>query len=107
VLVCSAAPAVITSSPFNYTGGPLRVLTGFNFYSSIETDGIGGSTKLANNNDPWRQNLQIIADPELLSGSKIPPVTPNVVDVRVMRDQTGAGFEDPTGRTSLYQPESS
>jgi len=31
----------------------------------------------------WPQNVRITPDQDLLNGTKIPPVTPNIVDVRI------------------------
>jgi hypothetical protein len=42
----------------------------------------------------WDPGVQIIPDPELLNGSKIPPVTPNLIDVRIVRFSMSARFQD-------------
>jgi hypothetical protein len=36
--------------------------------------------------------LRILPDYELLTGTKIPPVTPNIIDVRIVRQQVQADF---------------
>ncbi len=40
----------------------------------------------------WKRNVIVLPDPALLNGSKIPPITPNVIDVRIMRTQFGASI---------------
>jgi hypothetical protein len=43
----------------------------------------------------WSPGLRILPDYDLLTGAKIPPVTPNIIDVRIMRQQVQAGFPSP------------
>jgi hypothetical protein len=40
----------------------------------------------------WSPGLRIFPDYELLTGTKIPPVTPNIIDVRIVRQQVRADF---------------
>jgi hypothetical protein len=40
----------------------------------------------------WSPGLQIVPDYALLTGEKIPPVTPNVIDVRIVRQEVTADF---------------
>jgi hypothetical protein len=40
----------------------------------------------------WSPGLRILPDYELLMGTKIPPVTPNIIDVRIVRQQVQADF---------------
>jgi hypothetical protein len=40
----------------------------------------------------WSPGLRILPDYELLTGTKIPPVTPNIIDVRIVRQQVQADF---------------
>jgi hypothetical protein len=35
----------------------------------------------------WTTGLHILPDEALLTGAKIPPVTPNIVDVRIVRHE--------------------
>jgi hypothetical protein len=44
----------------------------------------------------WSPGLEIIPDYALLTGKKIPPVTPNIIDVRVVRQDMTADFPSPT-----------
>jgi hypothetical protein len=43
----------------------------------------------------WSSGLRILPDYGLLTGIKIPPVTPNIIDVRIVRQQVQAGFPSP------------
>jgi hypothetical protein len=40
----------------------------------------------------WSSGLTIIPDYALLTGEKIPPVTPNIIDVRIVRQEVTADF---------------
>jgi hypothetical protein len=40
----------------------------------------------------WSAGLKIIPDYALLTGEKIPLVTPNIIDVRIVRQQVTADF---------------
>ena len=41
----------------------------------------------------WDPNVQITPDPDLLNGSKIPPIVPNVIDVRITHYEVTATIE--------------
>jgi hypothetical protein len=41
----------------------------------------------------WDPNVKITPDPELLNGHKIPPLVPNVIDVRIMHHEISATIE--------------
>jgi hypothetical protein len=40
----------------------------------------------------WSPGLRILPDYSLLTGTKISPVTPNIIDVRIVRQQVQADF---------------
>jgi hypothetical protein len=44
----------------------------------------------------WSPGLRIIPDYALLTGEKIPPVIPNIIDVRIVRQEVTADFPSPT-----------
>jgi hypothetical protein len=74
-----ADPATVVTSPnVTLTGGIL----------ALGTTPVGGVVPAAS----WSSGLKIIPDSELLDGSKVPPITPNVIDVRIMRNQTNASI---------------
>jgi hypothetical protein len=58
----------------------------------------GGIIALGKNGSPpptptaWSSGLKIIPDHALLTGEKIPPVTPNIIDVRIVRQEVTADF---------------
>ena len=43
----------------------------------------------------WSPGLKIIPDYALLTGEKIPPVTPNIIDIRIVRQEVSADFPSP------------
>jgi hypothetical protein len=43
----------------------------------------------------WSPGLRIVPDYGLLTGEKIPPVTPNILDVRIVRQEVTADFPSP------------
>jgi hypothetical protein len=40
----------------------------------------------------WSLGMRILPEYELLTGTRIPPVTPNIIDVRIVRQQVQADF---------------
>jgi hypothetical protein len=58
----------------------------------------GGIVALGKANDSstvpssWSLGMRILPDYDLLTGTKIPPVTPNILDVRIIRQQVSADF---------------
>jgi hypothetical protein len=69
--------------------------------SSINVTVTGGIVALGKNVSPpavpsaWSPGLEIIPDYALLTGQKIPPVTPNIIDVRIVRQEVTADFPSP------------
>ncbi len=61
----------------------------------------GGIVALGKNGSPpstpsaWSPGLRVVPDYALLSGEKIPPVTPNILDVRIVRQEVTADFPSP------------
>ena len=64
----------------------------------------GGIVALGKNGSPpsassaWSPRLKIIPDYGLLTGEKIPPVTPNIIDVRIVRQDVTADFPSPSSK---------
>ena len=48
----------------------------------------------------WSPGLRIVPDHSLLTGEKIPPVTPNILDVRIVRQEVTADFPSPNPQPS-------
>jgi hypothetical protein len=81
--------AVIVSS----LSDPSQVLTGnVDLTGGIVALGLPDSTspQIAGH---WDPNVRITPDPELLNGDKIPPLVPNVIDVRIMHHEVSATIE--------------
>jgi hypothetical protein len=68
---------VIVSSNVTLTGGIV----------ALGKDGSRPSTSSA-----WSPGLKMIPDYALLTGEKIPPVTPNIIDIRIVRQEFTADF---------------
>jgi hypothetical protein len=68
---------VIVSPNVNLTGGII----------ALGKNGSSPATPSA-----WSSGLKIIPDYALLTGEKIPPVTPNIIDVRIVRQEVTADF---------------
>jgi hypothetical protein len=51
----------------------------------------------------WDPNVQITPDPDLLNGSKIPPLVPNVIDVRITHYEVTATIESGGGSFKPYR----
>jgi len=48
----------------------------------------------------WSPGLRVVPDYALLTGEKIPPVTPNILDVRIVRQEVTADFPSPNPQPS-------
>ncbi|MFY9984735.1 MAG: hypothetical protein WAK31_08240 [Chthoniobacterales bacterium] len=76
---------VITSSNVTLTGGVIAL-------GKDPTPPAAPST--------WSPGLRIVPDYALLTGEKIPPVTPNILDVRIERQEVTADFPSPSPQPS-------
>jgi hypothetical protein len=79
-------PAQIVRGNVNLVGGVIALGSG-----DQNTLGFAGR---------WDPNLKITPDPELLNGDKIPPLTPNVFDVRIMHYEIQATIENHVGNSN-------
>ena len=77
------------SDPAKVIASPDVILTGD--IVALGKNGSPSSTMSA-----WSPGLKIIPDYALLTGEKIPPVTPNIIDVRIVRQEVTAGFPSPS-----------
>jgi hypothetical protein len=94
-IVRSSIHAVIISG----LSDPTRVIASANV---TLTGGIVALGKLDVSSAPssaWSPGLRILPDYDLLTGTKIPPVTPNVLDVRIVRQQVTADFPSASQKT--------
>jgi hypothetical protein len=62
----------------------------------VESFALGKNTSSSVATSAWSPGLEIIPDYALLTGKKIPPVTPNIIDVRIVRQDMTADFPSPT-----------
>jgi hypothetical protein len=76
------------SDPAKVVVSPNVILTG-----GIVALGKGASSQ--STPSAWSAGLKIIPDYALLTGEKIPPVTPNIIDVRIVRQDVTADFPSP------------
>jgi hypothetical protein len=86
--VSSSIHAVIISG----LSDPAKVIASANV---TLTGGIVALGKVNTSSTPssaWSPGLRILPDYDLLTGTKIPPVTPNILDVRIVRQQVSADF---------------
>ncbi len=62
---------------------------------------IGGVVALGKNASPsvtpssWSTGLRIVPDQALLTGAKIPPLTPNIIDVRIVKHEMTGDLSTP------------
>jgi hypothetical protein len=91
-----AAPANIHAVIVSGLSDPAKVIVSSNVTLT------GGIVALGKNGSPpstssaWSPGLKIIPDYALLTGEKIPPVTPNIIDVRIVRQDETADFPSPS-----------
>jgi hypothetical protein len=79
------------SDPAKVVVSPNVILTGG--IVALGKNGLAPSTPSS-----WSPGLKIIPDYALLTGEKIPPVTPNIIDVRIVRQDVTADFPSPIPR---------
>ena len=70
-------PSQVLSGNVNLTGGIIAL----------------GPPKPSQKPGHWDPNVHITPDPDLLNGSKIPPIVPNVIDVRITHYEVTATIE--------------
>jgi hypothetical protein len=81
------------SDPTKVIGSPNVTVTG-----GIVALGKDGSPPSPSSS--WSPGLRIVPDYGLLTGEKIPPVTPNILDVRIERQEVTADFPPPNPQPS-------
>jgi len=71
---------------------PARVIASANVTLTGGIVALGKVNASSASSSAWSPGLRILPDYDLLTGTKIPPVTPNVLDVRIVRQQVTADF---------------
>jgi len=71
---------------------PAKVIVSSNVTLTGGIVALGKNSSPQSGSSPWSPGLKIIPDYALLTGEKIPPVTPNIIDVRVVRQEVSADF---------------
>jgi hypothetical protein len=67
------------------------------FRASWATARLGKDGSPPSTPSSWSPGLRIIPDHALVTGEKTPPITPNIIDVRIVRQDMTADFPSPTG----------
>jgi hypothetical protein len=75
---------------------PAKVIVSPNVSVTGGIVALGKGGAMADGSSTWSPGLRILPDYELLTGAKIPPVTPNIIDVRIVRQQVIAEFPSPS-----------
>ena len=94
------APSNIHAVIISGLSDPAKVVT------SASVTLTGGIVALGKDASPpptassWSPGLRIVPDRALLTGEKIPPVTPNILDVRIVREEVTADFPSPNPQPS-------
>jgi hypothetical protein len=89
------APTVSTSIRAVIISGlsdPAKVIASPNVTLTGGIVALGNASTSSALPSSWSSGMRIIPDYDLLTGIKIPPVTPNIIDVRIVRQQVTADF---------------
>jgi hypothetical protein len=87
-IVRSSIHAVIISG----LSDPAKVIASPNVTLTGGIVALGKAGTSSSPSSSWSPGVRILPDYDLLTGIKIPPVTPNILDVRIVREQVTAGF---------------
>ena len=71
---------------------PAKVISSPNVTVTGGIVALGRNASLPSSSSAWSPGLRIVPDYALLTGEKIPPVTPNILDVRIVRQEVTADF---------------
>jgi hypothetical protein len=79
---------------------PAKVITSPNVTLTGGIVALGKSDTSSPLSSSWSPGMRILPDYDLLTGIKIPPVTPNIIDVRIVRHQVTADFPPPSSEAA-------
>ncbi len=88
------APSNIHAVIISGLSDPAKVITSPNVTLTGGIVALGKNT-LQPTSSAWSPGLRVVPDYALLTGEKIPPVTPNILDVRIVRQEVTADFPSP------------
>jgi hypothetical protein len=94
-IVRSSIHAVIISG----LSDPAKVIASANVTLTGGIVALGKVNFSSGPSSAWSPGLRILPDYDLLTGTKIPPVTPNILDVRIVRQQVSADFPSASQKT--------
>jgi hypothetical protein len=86
------APANIHAVIISGLSDPAKVVVSSNVTLTGGIIALGKNGSPPSTSSAWSPGLKIIPDYALLTGEKIPPVTPNIIDVRIVRQDVTADF---------------
>jgi hypothetical protein len=85
-------PANIHAVIVSGLSDPAKVIVSSNVTLTGGIVALGKNGSPPSNSSAWSPGLKIIPDYALLTGEKIPPVTPNIIDVRIVRQDVTSDF---------------
>ena len=89
------APSNIHAVIVSGLSDPAKVIVSPNVTLTGGIVALGKNGSSPSTSSAWSPGLKIIPDYALLTGEKIPPVTPNIIDVRIVRQDVTADFPSP------------
>jgi hypothetical protein len=92
----NGVPANIHAVIVSGLSDPAKVIVSSNVTLTGGIVALGKNGSSPSNSSAWSPGLKIIPDYALLTGEKIPPVTPNIIDVRIVRQDVTADFPSPS-----------
>jgi hypothetical protein len=95
-IVSGGTPARIHAVIISSLSDPTKIVVSPNIQLTGGIVALGKNTSSSVAPSAWSPGLEIIPDYALLTGKKIPPVTPNIIDVRIVRQDMTADFPSPT-----------
>jgi hypothetical protein len=98
--VAPTAPTNIHAVIISGLSDPTKIIASPNVTLTGGIVALGKDTSPPQNPSSWSPGLRIVPDYGLLTGEKIPPVTPNILDVRIVRQEVTADFPSPNQQPS-------
>jgi hypothetical protein len=94
--VTPQGPTSIHAVIISARSDPAKIVTSPNVMLTGGVIALGkGPSPPAKPTAQWSSGLRIVPDEELLTGAKIPPLTPNIIDVRIVKHEVTADLLTP------------